>query len=509
MDNRHPVAVLPSRQAWPLHDAAASRQLEQAALQATPAHALMARAGLATARLALAVAPHAQQVLVLAGPGNNGGDGLVAATHLRRWGRSVQVVHLAHNVAALPADAAWALRQAQAAGVTIDATLPRALHADLVIDALLGLGANRAPAGEIARAIAQINDASAPVLAVDVPSGLDAGSGHRPGEQAVRADHTLALLTLKPGLFTGEGRDHAGQVWFDALGVGALPLDIASTAPSARLSGPGDAQALMAPRAHGGHKGRFGDVVVIGGAPGMGGAVLLAADAALAAGAGRVYVARLDADAPALSEQRPALMQRPAAELLVPERLADATVVCGCGGGSAVAGVLPAVLAHAARLVLDADALNAVAADAGLRHRLRARGAHARATVITPHPLEASRLMARPVADIQADRLGHARALADELVCTVLLKGSGTVVAAPGTPACLNPTGTARLGSAGSGDVLAGWIGGLWSASGAAPPDVATAAAWLHGRAAEAAPLGLPLTADRQVAAVLAAAASL
>lgn len=508
MDTRHPVAVLPSRQGWPLHDAAASRRLEQAALQATPAHALMARAGLATARLALAIAPHAQQVLVLAGPGNNGGDGLVAAAHLKRWGKSVQVVHLVRDAAGLPADAAWALRQAQAAGVAIEPALPRALHANLVIDALLGLGANRAPAGDIALAIDLINDSAAPVLAVDVPSGLDAGSGHRPGAQAVRADHTLALLSLKPGLFTGEGRDHAGQVWFDDLGLGALALADAARAPSAELIGPSAVQALLAPRAHGGHKGRYGDVVVIGGAPGMGGAVLLAADAALAAGAGRVYVGRLDAAAPALAEQRPALMQRPLVELLAPERLAGATVVCGCGGGSAVAEVLPAVLAHAARLVLDADALNAVATDAGLRQRLRARAAHGRDTVVTPHPLEAARLAARPLADIQADRLARAQALADELACTVLLKGSGTVVAAPGVLPRVNPTGNARLGSAGSGDVLAGWIGGWWSASDGAAPAVSAAAAWLHGRAAEAPPLGLPLTADRQVAAMLAAAAA-
>jgi hydroxyethylthiazole kinase-like uncharacterized protein yjeF len=497
-----PQPVLPSCRSWALHGTAASRRIEQAALAAAAPHALMARAGLGVARLALAVAPAARSVWVAAGPGNNGGDGLVAARHLQAAGWGVRV-SLLGDAERLPADARHALQQAREAGVAISDSLPGDdSAADLAIDALLGLGSRRAPEGALAEAVRRLNAGRAPVLAVDLPTGLCSDTGRRLGDDCVVAAHTLSLLTLKPGLFTAQGRDHAGRVWLDALGL--APPDEPATAT---LSGPDTLARLLPVRAHAQHKGSFGDVLVLGGAAGMGGAVLLAARAALTAGAGRTYLARLDGDATP-DPQRPELMPRRLDQALAPQLLRHCTVVCGCGGGDAVREHLPGVLAHAARLVLDADALNAVAADAALSAALQARAAQGRPSVLTPHPLEAARLLGTDTTAVQADRLRQAQQLADRLQSVVVLKGSGSVIAAPGQVPALNPTGNARLGSGGSGDVLAGWLGGLWSQAGEVSAfDAACAAVWLHGRAAEDGDARLPLRAADLVEAMAAGVA--
>ena len=486
--------VLPAHRSWPLHDSPASRRIEQQALAGAAPHALMARAGLAVARLALAVAPGARQVWIACGPGNNGGDGLIAALHLKAAGWRV-VVSLLGEGDRRPADATDALQQVQQAGVPIATGLPDAGFApDLAIDALLGLGNRRAPTGAIAEAVQRLNAGTAPVLAVDLPTGLCGDTGRLLGDEVVRATHTLALLTLKPGLFTGHGRDFAGRVWLHDLG-----LTQTAASATAWLGGPEALTRTLPGRAHAQHKGSFGDVLVLGGAPGMGGAALLAARAALTAGAGRTYLARLDG-AMQPDPQRPEVMPRTPEQALQPDLLQRATVVCGCGGGQAIAAILPAVLQQAARLVLDADGLNAAAADAGLRALLRARANRKLPTVLTPHPLEAARLLGCPTADVQANRLAQAQALADALQAVVVLKGSGSIIAGPGRAPQINPTGNARLGSAGSGDVLAGWLGGLWAqmADGdavAAAFDASCAAVWLHGQAAEHGDIRLPLRA--------------
>jgi len=472
--------------ALPLHGPAASREIEQRAQAATAPHTLMRRAGLAVARLALAVAPHARRVWIAAGPGNNGGDGLEAAITLLQAGRDVQLT-LAGDAARLPDDARDAFGRAQAAGVPIGTGgAPPLAPQDLAIDALLGLGASRAPQGRLAELIAQINGQRCAVLAVDLPSGLDAASGQAHGDICVNATHTLALLTLKPGLFTGQGRDHAGEVWFDELGV-----DGHAVPPAAWLTGDGDARAARVPRRHSQHKGSFGDVAVVGGAPGMTGAALLAARAALAAGAGRVYVSLLEPERAgqdmALDPSRPELMFRRAWWHSPPAVIGASTVVCGCGGGDAVRSVLPRLLSLAPRLVLDADALNAIAADPGLQTQLVSRAARGHASVLTPHPLEAARLLGVPVAEVQADRLSGAQALAERFGCVALLKGSGSVIATPGRVPHINPTGNATLATAGTGDVLAGWIGGLWGQDGRAERafEIAASAAHAHGAAAD------------------------
>jgi len=225
----------------------------------------------------------------------------------------------------------------------------------------------------------------------------------------------------------------------------------------------------------------------------MTGAALLAARAAQGAGAGRVYVELLDGGTLSHDAERPELMLRADwTRHADPSTLAATTVVCGCGGGERVGAVLPRLLGGAARLLLDADALNTIAADPQLATQLAARAARGQATVLTPHPLEAARLLACSSAQVQAERLAAAQQLADRCRCVVLLKGSGSVIAAPGRAPWINASGNASLAGAGTGDVLAGWLGGDWSQRG--EPDAgerawaaALQSAWLHGAAAEAA----------------------
>ena len=467
--------ILPARSSWPLYSAASSRLVEQQALAGIEPHTLMRRAGAAVAALARALCPHAQSAWIVCGPGNNGGDGLEAALQLHAIGFRVEVTLVA-DATRLPSDARDALARAKAAGVAIHAERRSSDAPDIAIDALLGLGSNRAPDGAMAKCIAQLNALPCAVLAVDLPSGLNADAGQPLGEPCVSATHTLALLTLKPGLFTGSGRDRAGEVWLD-------DLHVSPTLPSTATLG---AQPpAPAPRQHAHHKGSFGDVAVIAGARGMTGAALLAARAAHAAGAGRVYVSLLDEKAPTLDPQRPELMFRPAWWQEAPATLNHATVVCGCGGGDAVRKALPRLLSLAGRLVLDADALNAISADNNLQLLLKARASNGRDTVLTPHPLEAARLLGTDTATVQADRLAAAQQLAERFSCAVVLKGSGSVIAAPGTEPWINATGNAALATAGTGDVLAGWLGGCWSASGAGGLQSARYVTWLHGHAAD------------------------
>lgn len=495
-----------------LFDDQTTQRIERRAAAALPPHTLMARAGLALLRLARAMAPNARSAWIAAGPGNNGGDGLVLATWLHRAGMDVRVTLVGHRAdRALPDDAAWALAGARAAGVAIVGEPPTAAELarlDLAVDALLGVGQSRALEGAMADAVAILNELCCPVLAVDAPTGLSTGTGAQLGDAAVRATHTLTLLTPKPGLFTGTGRELAGEPWFDDLGVD--PRD--DEHPTASLVGGRSASAMLPPRRHLANKGSYGDVHVAGGAAGMVGASLLAAHAASLAGAGRVLVHTHASDAGGalpVDVRHPELMLRPMAELQATLRdNRKATVVAGCGGGDAVAAELPGCLAHAARLVLDADALNAIARDASLRALLRARSARANATtILTPHPLEAARLLGSDARQVQADRLAAARALAADTNAVVVLKGSGTLVATPDGRVAVNPTGDARLATAGTGDVLAGWTGGLWSAQPSGDDaagqafSVARAAAWIHGRACDLAPgARLPLVAGELAA---------
>ena len=443
-----------------------------------------------------------KKILFVCGNGNNGGDGFEAALHLHRAGREVRLHVIGRDsddgrAQAWPPDAAASRRQAELDGVAIVAGLaPQALDgADLVIDALLGRGLARPASGPVADAIRLCNGSGVPVLAVDLPSGLPGDTGALEVSAAcVQARWTLALLSLAPGLLTAHGRDQAGEIWWDDLGVQLAHPDF--PAPAAWLQGATGLQALWPARRHAQHKGSFGDVRILGGAGSMGGAALLAGRAALGAGAGRVWVDLLDEHAPRLDPVHPELMFAPTP---ADERLASSTVVAGCGGGEAVAARLASLLAQAGRLLLDADALNALAADPRLMQALRQRGAQGRPTLLTPHPLEAARLLQITTGQVQADRLAAARQLARRFRCTVLLKGSGTIVAsAAGATqgACvINPTGNARLATGGTGDVLAGLIGALW-AQGLDAAQAAAQAAYRHGQLADEWPGHLPFSAS-------------
>ncbi len=469
------AATEPSDTATRLYDVGQLRAIERQALSAEPDGTLMQRAGAATAALAATlVKPADGPLLVFAGPGNNGGDALDAAARLCEGGYRVSVVLLA-DATRLPADAAAALQRAQDSRLAfVELAEIKGVWA-LAIDGLFGIGLTRAPEGEFRAAIERINALGCPVLAIDVPSGLDADTGIRVGSGiAVRADSTLTFIGNKPGLHTAEGRDHAGRVHVNSLGIGA-PL---FGEPRAMLCTPALFAHVLAARPHASHKGSYGDLTVIGGAAGMGGAVLLAARMGALAGAGRVFAAFAGA-VPAFDPVHPELMCRDAHAV----ELAAGAAVAGPGLGMSrdAADLVARALASALPLVIDADALNLIAAEPGLQQRLARRHAP---SLLTPHPLEAARLLGIDAAAVQSDRLAVAADLARRFNAHVILKGSGSVLASPHGDLAVNASGNPALATAGSGDVLAGLCGALL-AQRLPMREAALAAAWMHGHAAD------------------------
>lgn len=469
---------------YALHNTESTRRIEHALQTRLPPHTLMQRAGLAVARLALAVSPHSQKVWIACGPGNNGGDGLEAAIHLQQWGKKTVVTWLGNSDTS-PKDAATSYVRAHQAGVEFSDHPPS--HCDVSIDALLGLGGGHRPlVDRMAEWAAVMNNSSAPVLAIDLPTGLCADTGVVVSNH-VRATHTLSLLTLKPGLFTASGRDASGEVWQNSLTSNTESTPTATElASTARLMGAPSPRT----RLHASHKGSYGDVAVIGGATGMTGAALLAASAALNAGAGRVFVGLLAELNMNVSTAQPELMFRSVNDM----DISSMTVVCGCGGGDAIQAHMQRILTTAAQVVIDADALNSIAFSALLQSLLVSRAQQRKSTVLTPHPLEAARLLGVTTADVQNDRLSAAIALAKRFACTIVLKGSGTIVAENGRLPVINPTGNARLATAGTGDVLAGMISAGLS-SGLSDFDAACRAVYHHGLLADRWPVNIPLTA--------------
>ncbi|MES2400284.1 MAG: NAD(P)H-hydrate dehydratase [Pseudomonadota bacterium] len=469
----------------PLYSVATTRGIEQQAAAALPPHTLMQRAGLATAKLTLALAPHAQCIWIACGPGNNGGDGFEAALHLHQWGKSVTITWTGTSPGktALPPDAQASFDRAMAAGLPITDQPPAGF--DFCLDALLGIGAapdlQRAGSEKMVQWLDAMRASARPRLCIDVPTGLHADTGHLADGVPSGSGKifTLSLLTLKPGLFTAHGRDCAGEVWFDDLGVETIQPADAWLLGDDRVTSPSRSFA-----AHASHKGSFGDVAVMGGestgSSHMAGAALLAARAALHGGAGRVYVALLGESAITVDPVQTELMFRNPDAL----HLKSLVVICGCGGGDMVRALLPKVLSTAPRLVLDADALNVIATDSQLQTLLKARHGRGYATVLTPHPLEAARLLDTTTAQVQADRLKAATQLAQTYQAVVVLKGSGTVIAAPGETSCINPTGNALLATAGTGDVLAGMVGAQL-AGGQDAFKAGCSAVFAHGRLAD------------------------
>ncbi|MGX9697779.1 NAD(P)H-hydrate dehydratase [Janthinobacterium lividum] len=479
--------------ATPLYSIAELRAIEQAAMQDLPQGLLMQRAGQAAASTALKLL-HAQEdgdgaghrrVLVLAGPGDNGGDALEAAAHLAGSGTEVLVWLVPEAQATSPEREQALSRARNSAARFMEAATSMASAAvgaapwHLVIDGLFGIGASRPLDGECRDMAQLVNNLDCPVLALDVPSGLHADTGAIDGV-AIRATHTLTFIGDKPGLHTANGRDHAGEVEVAALAIAPALLPAAK----AQLGGLHLFARQLQPRRQNTHKGSYGSVAVIGGAQGMAGAPILAARTALHAGAGRVYIAFPDAP-PAFDSGQPELMCRHARDVDF-SGLHFAALVAGPGLGDKADTVelLQRAIDSDSPLLLDADALNLMAAEPELQSALAVRTG-AGATILTPHPLEAARLLDMTVAEVQADRLGAARQLATQLGAIVVLKGSGTVIAAPDGQVVVNNTGGPALATAGTGDVLSGLCGSLL-AQGWPEWEAAIGAVWLHGAAADA-----------------------
>lgn len=452
------------------------RRLERETPGARPT--LMERAGQATAALAAQLAGDAgAPILVVAGPGRNGGDAWIAAARL---------VDAFHRVTVLDAgtgepptaEAREAKGRFSANRGEVVHEWPATLAPALIVDGLLGIGLARDVEEPLRKLIDRINAAGCPVLAIDVPSGVDAATGAVRG-LAVRATHTLTFLGDKPGLHTGAGLDRAGRVHVDTLGVdgGAGDGDLL------------DAAAIrdwLAPRSRDSHKGSFGTLGVIGGARGMVGAAVLAARAGLLGGAGKVYLALLSPDAPAYDAIAPELMMRS-----VDDTLGASVLVVGPGAGMSTTAtsrsafersVLPACINAERPLVLDADALNVLALHKPLQLEVAARG---HPTILTPHPGEAARLLDIATAQVQEDRIDAAVQLAERFRAEVVLKGAGSVCASPGGRWSVNTTGNPGLASGGTGDVLAGLVGALLC-QGLDAPQALRYAVCLHGAAADA-----------------------
>lgn len=454
---------------------AALRLIEARQKDASPS--LMERAGTAAAALARElIKGSALPPLIVAGPGNNGGDALVVARLLRQDGLDPMVI-AAFEAAKLPAEARAAQDAWIAAGGALHDDIPEARFS-LVVDGLLGIGAvargsaARPLAGRMAQLVAKINQLDCPVLALDVPSGLDADSGRVLGA-AVCASHTASFIAVKPGLLTLEGPDHCGEISIHDLGL-SLDPDI----DSGRTVAPALFSEQLRPRRRNSHKGSYGSVGIIGGAPGMVGAALLAARAALHLGAGRVYLGTLQDLS--VDPVQPELMFRTPEQVLA---LAGCLAVGpGLGQSAAAAELTRLAIAAPLPLLLDADALNLLAAHPALARALAQRDAP---TLLTPHPAEAARLMGCTIDALQDDRVGAALDLARRLNAGVVLKGCGSVIAFADGRWFINTSGNPGLASAGSGDVLTGMTAALL-AQGWPADRALLAAVHLHGLAAEA-----------------------
>jgi NAD(P)H-hydrate epimerase len=444
-----------------------------------PSHELMERAGRAAFRLVCERWPLAQQIIVACGAGNNGGDGYVLARLLLEARREV---HLLTPGGVLPSTGD-ALRMYEAfclAGGRVAAYVDPLPAANLIVDALLGIGLKRPPEGAFRELIEALNAHGAPILALDVPSGLDADTGAAPGA-AIRADCTLSFIVCKQGLLTGRAPALVGTLLVDDLGLPAVLL--ACVPPAAEVIDGGRLPEWLPARARDAHKGDHGHVLVVGGEEGYGGAVRLAAEAAARVGAGLVSVATRALHVAPILAARPELMVRAVAGPGDLDVLLEKAKVVVIGPGLGRSTWSEVLLAHVTEsgkpTVIDADALNWLADSACVLPEQ---------VVLTPHPGEAARLLEIPTPQVQANRFAAVRRLAEAFGATAVLKGAGTLVAdARGLAIC--PVATPALATGGTGDVLAGAIGGL-IAQGLAPGIAARAAVVLHALA------GLAVAAD-------------
>lgn len=458
-----------------LYSAAQVRALDARLVAAgTPGFELMRRAAHAVWRALRRRWADAGAVTVLAGRGNNAGDGYLVAALALRAGWRVRVLAVG-DPAQLQGDAALARDEALTAGVTPEPWSECAALEGVLVDALLGTGLRGAVREPYAQAIRQLNASGLPVLAVDIPSGLCADRGQVLGV-AVRADLTVTLIGLKLGLFTGAAPDWVGELLFDDLQADAQLL-AAQAFAAQRLAGANLPCLPARPRTV--HKGRLGHVLVVGGERGLAGAALLAAQSALRAGAGLVSLATRGEHLAAAQARLPEVMSTAVASAAGLRALGAAASVWvvgpGLGQGAWGRSLLSVAAFATVPQVWDADALNLLASGAA---ELPSQ------SVITPHPGEAARLLGLSAAAVQANRPAAARALAQRYRAVCVLKGAGSLVADPAGQLLLCDRGHPAMAGAGLGDVLAGLIGALL-AQGLAPFAAASLAVWLHAVAGE------------------------
>jgi len=437
---------------------------------------LMQRAAAAAFAYLRAKWPQARRIVVVCGSGNNGGDGYVLARLALAGGFDVRVI--AAEPARAGGDAARAHADWVGAGGSVLGAGSRLPEGDVYVDALFGIGLTRAPQGSALDLIAQVNGAKGPTLALDVPSGVDADTGNVPGS-AVHAAATITFVGRKRGLFTGAARDYCGEVVLDDL---AIPAAVFTGARAdAGLLVADAIAASLPPRVPNAHKGNFGHVLAIGGDLGFGGAIRLAGEAALRAGAGLVSVATRAGHVGALNAARPELM---ASGVEGPQELEAllqrATVIAlGPGLGQRAWGhaLWHTAISAGKPIVLDADGLNLLARDP---LSLPAN------SVLTPHPGEAARLLGCDTHGIAADRFAAVREIARRHQCACVLKGAGTLVASPHGEVGVCPWGNPGMASGGMGDVLTGVIAAM-IAQGLDAYDAACVGVALHARAGDVA----------------------
>lgn len=480
------------------------RAIENAVNAQSPNTSLMQRAGLAAANFVRQLVALDASVLIFAGPGDNGGDAFEMAAHLSRQGNAVHIYCIGEEQQ-YSSDATQSLNKAKRCAIrwiTQHQELELALDsASIIVDGLFGIGLNRAITGHRAELIGLINQTAArkaiPVLALDIPSGLNADTGqihHGEGANkntvdntnatrslnAIIATHTLTFIGYKPGLFTAKGKDYSGKVTLANLDI--EPQDFPAT--SVFLNAKANLETVLQPRPHDSNKGSFGDISIIGGANGMCGAAILSARGALLSGAGKVHIgfcSELPQAAIAFDPQYPEIMCRHASQI----DFSKGVIAIGPGLSLSTMAkeLLESVLKESPQVVIDADAINLIAQHPLLQQQVSQRHLKNFNTILTPHPLEAARLLNTDVASVQANRLEAITALSNKFQAIVILKGSGSLIS-DGQTTYINTSGNPALATGGTGDVLTGVCAALL-AQGLTALNAARLACYVHGAAAD------------------------
>ncbi len=462
---------------YALYRAEQVRELDRLAIDyyGISGNSLMGAAGQAVFDEIRSRFPRARSIALMCGGGNNAGDGYVVARLARQAGLTVELHHLV-DPCELTGEARHACDEAIAAGVSMINYDGQALDGwDLIVDALLGTGLNATVEGVWREAIEAINYAATPVIAVDIPSGLNADNGRVMGA-AVRANATVCFIGLKRGMFTDDGPDHCGNIRFASLGV---PHEVYGHLPDhAERLDYELVRHILPPRPRNSHKGDFGHVLVIGGDYGMAGAARMAAEAAARCGAGLVSVATRAVHAAAISAARPELMCHAVeqASELTPLLKRASVVVIGPGLGQEAWGraMLSRVLDCGLPLVVDADAINLLAVEPYFHDKW----------VLTPHPGEAARLLGCSTTEVQQERFTATASIVASYGGVAVLKGAGSVVEAMGSEPAVCSAGNPGMASGGMGDILSGVIAAL-IAQGLRLEQAARVGVTLHGEAAD------------------------